>query len=230
MSRPKLLSPLLLWLCIGLSAAHAETPSNAARTLYLIRHGAYDDRAKDNAHAHLTALGVAQARLVAERLRTLPEAPAKIVVSTMTRAEETAAEIGTVLPGVPQEHSDLLRECTPDVPSDIKLDPADLADAPACQQQLDQAFKTYFTPVLANETDFLVCHGNVIRYLIAKTLGIDPKLWIRFSLGHTSVTEIQVRANGTMRILAVGDMGHLPPNLQSSTMVAPTLEPEPVQH
>jgi serine/threonine-protein phosphatase PGAM5 len=63
----------------------------------------------------------------------------------------------------------------------------------------------------------LVCHGNVIRYLVMKALGADTRLWLHFSIGNTSITEIQVRQDGSMHILSVGDIGHLPPNMQSGT-------------
>jgi len=35
------------------------------------------------------------------------------------------------------------------------------------------------------------------------------------SVAHASVTIIRVRADGTMTVIAVGDIGHLPPNMQS---------------
>jgi serine/threonine-protein phosphatase PGAM5 len=34
-------------------------------------------------------------------------------------------------------------------------------------------------------------------------------------VAHASVTIIQVRADGAIRVIAVGDVGHVPPNLQS---------------
>ena len=223
-----LIFSVLLVLLIALCGTPRAAPHKPTRTIYLIRHGDYDDSARDNAHAALTALGVAQVRLLAARLRFLPEAPAEIVVSTMTRAKQTAAEIHSALPAVPERQTDLLRECTPPVPPDVKLPASEQKDATACGHRLDQVFSTYFVPAPKSETDILVCHGNVIRYLIARAIGMNPELWIRFSIGHTSISEVQVRTDGTMRVISVGDVGHLPSNLQSGTVANAGLPLEPV--
>jgi hypothetical protein len=50
-----------------------------------------------------------------------------------------------------------------------------------------------------------------------KALGANTRLWLHFSIGNTSITQIQVRQDGSMHILSVGDIGHLPPNMQSGT-------------
>lgn len=135
----------------------------------------------------------------------------------MTRALQTEAIIHDAMPTVPEYRTDLLRECEPPVAKDIKLPGLQPAAAAACAKQLDQAFGVYFRPAAASETDFLVCHGNVIRYLVMKALGADTRLWLHLSVAHTSLTEIEVRADGSMRVLMVGDVGHLPPSLQSGT-------------
>jgi len=128
----------------------------------------------------------------------------------MVRALQTGAIIHASLPNVPEERTDMLRECAPPA-----QDQRDLAQA--CGKQLNQAFASWFHPALASETDILVCHGNAIRYLVMKALGADPRLCTHLSIGHTSLTEVQVRADGSVRVLMVGDIGHLPPNLQSGT-------------
>ena len=62
------------------------------RTLYLVRHGAYDiDDPRDEAVGQgLLPIGVAQARLAGDRLRGLPFTFDAIVASPLTRARETA--------------------------------------------------------------------------------------------------------------------------------------------
>jgi len=109
-----------------------------------------------------------------------------------------------------------------------KEKPADLAD---CQAQLDRIFAKYFVPATgAPQRDLFVCHGNVIRYLVTRTLGVDSKAWLEMSVGHTSLTTIHIKADGSMQVIAAGDVGHLPPNLQTGTsadkerdLVAPAL-------
>jgi serine/threonine-protein phosphatase PGAM5 len=187
------------------------------RTIILVRHAAYDEAAPDNDHASLTPLGIAQARLAANRLVTLAPPPMELIASTMTRALQTEAIIHERMLAVAEQRSDLLRECMPRLSKDAKMVAPSRSEALACEDQLNRAFATYFRPAAKDETDILVCHGNVIRYLVMKALGADTRLWLHFSIGNTSITEIQVRQDGSMHILSVGDIGHLPPNMQSGT-------------
>ena len=67
-------------------------------------------------------------------------------------------------------------------------------------------------------------HGNVIRYFVMKALGIDTRSWLHLSRAHTSITIIEVRGVGSLHVLSVGDIGHVPPDLQSwGTNSDPTL-------
>ncbi len=48
-----------------------------------------------------------------------------------------------------------------------------------------------------------------------KALGVDPKEWLGFNLAHCSLTIGQVSPNGSFKVLAVGDTGHIPANMLS---------------
>jgi serine/threonine-protein phosphatase PGAM5 len=86
----------------------------------------------------------------------------------------------------------------------------------AAVKQLDAAFARYFTSATDHDRhDILVCHGNIIRYFVIKALGVDSQAWLGFSVAHCSLTIIEVRADGTFKVLAVGDAGHMPPNMIS---------------
>ena len=199
---------VLVW-----GTAAAQTP--AARTLYLVRHGAYDHEATQRAPdgPGLVSLGIAQARLTAARLRALPQTPKVIIASSMRRARETAAVMHETLPDVQLGLSDALRECTPPAAGNTRVSPDAAA---ACQKQLDAAFANFFVPAPgAPETDVLVCHGNVIRYFVMKALGVDSTRWLQMTVGNASITVIRVEANGLLQVISVGDVGHLPTNLQS---------------
>jgi serine/threonine-protein phosphatase PGAM5 len=85
-----------------------------------------------------------------------------------------------------------------------------------CARRLDTVFSKYFTPSAdVDRNELLVCHGNVIRYLVMKALKADPKGWLDMTVAHASITIVRVRADGSMTVLGVGDVGHLPPNLVS---------------
>ena len=204
---------------IGWSAD--QIPTDAfVRTVYLVRHGAYDVSSDTDSPdgPGLVPLGIAQARLVGARLRGLPATITMLITSTMTRARETAAVVHESLPSVPTQESNLLRECTPTMHVTVKSDAEAEKAQRACQATLDEVFRRYFAPAHdSEEHDVLVCHGNVIRYLVTKALGVDTRSWTGMMVGHASLTVVRIRANGSMAVLSVGDVGHLPANLQSGT-------------
>ena len=72
-----------------------------------------------------------------------------------------------------------------------------------------------------DRTELVVAHGNVIRWLTVKALDVDPASWLVMSIGHASLTVIRVQPDGTPRVLAVGDVGHLPPGLQTGSLGMP---------
>jgi serine/threonine-protein phosphatase PGAM5 len=190
----------------------------AARTLYLVRHGQYDidDPADSEIGRALVPLGVAQARLTAARLKALPVAVTSLHTSTMTRARETAAVIAAALPPLMPRPSRLLRECTPPTWREDVMEAEDPAELAACQGQLEEAFTRYFVPARGREAhDVVVCHGNVIRYFVCKVLDVDTLAWLQMSIANCSVTVVVVRPDGSFKLVAFGDAGHLPPSLQT---------------
>ena len=199
-------------------ASAAESAAPAARDIILVRHGNYieDPRIDERVGPGLSPLGVAQARLVGARLAALPTHFGAMRVSPMQRARDTAAIIGEALPGRHFEVVDDLAECTPPTRrTEITVDekPADLA---ACKARLDRVFDAYFRPAAGRaQTDLLVCHGNVIRYLVTRALGVDTAAWLEMSVGHASITHIRVEADGRYKVISIGDVGHLPPALRS---------------
>jgi serine/threonine-protein phosphatase PGAM5 len=205
---------LLLLALVPALAAEPQAP--AARTIVLVRHGNYvnDADADPQLGPHLSSLGVAQAHLVGARLAGLPTRFDALYASPLQRARDTAAVIAEDFPGRHFEVVDDLAECTPptrrtEITAHEK--PEDLA---GCQAQLDRAFARFFRPATGHEeTDLLVCHGNVIRYLVTRALGVDSKAWLEMSPGHASITRIRVEADGRFKVISVGDVGHLPPNL-----------------
>lgn len=211
---------LLLVCCIFLMAPlHAADQQVAnARTIILVRHGNYvaDPKIDEAIGPHLSPLGVAQAYLAGARLAGMLIHFDGMYVSPMQRARDTAAAIMSDFPGRHFEVATDIAECTPptrraDIMAHEK--PADLA---ACKARLDRAFATYFVPAKGSEqTDLFVCHGNVIRYLVTRALGVDTKAWLEMSVRNASITMIRVEADGSFKVIAIGDAGHIPRNLQT---------------
>jgi serine/threonine-protein phosphatase PGAM5 len=193
-------------------------------TILLVRHGQYDvdPSANPKLGPGLSSLGVAQAHLVGARLAELPGGIDGLYVSPLQRARDTAATIAMALPRGDFKVVDDLAECTPPTRRAKAMEGEKPEDLVACQAQLDRVFAAWFKPSAgAARTDLLVCHGNVIRYLVTRALGVDSKAWLEMSIGHASLTKILVRADGGMQVIAVGDVGHLPPNLQSGSSADP---------
>lgn len=217
----KLMLGMLLALasCLPMPTRAAEQPGT--RTILLVRHGEYDpDPDADPALGpHLASLGIAQAHLAGARLAALPGGIDGLHMSPMQRARDTAGVIAQDFPGRRFEVIDDLAECTPPSRRDTGDSVAEMA---ACQAQLDRVFAAWFKASPdGDRRDLFVCHGNVIRYLVTRALGVDTKAWLQMSIGHASLTKILVKAGGSMQVIAVGDVGHLPPNMLSGTSADP---------
>ena len=191
---------------------------DGVRYLYIVRHGFYDyhDDADPDVGKALVPIGIAQARLTGARLRGMPVQFTSLYSSTMTRARQTAFVIGEDFPELEIQQTRILRECTPTTwREDIMADetPEDVA---ACEAQLDAAFSQFFTPSPDRDRhDILVCHGNVTRYLVTRALGVDTHSWLGMSVGNCGITTIRIAPDGAIKVLGVGDVGHIPPNLQT---------------
>ena len=195
----------------------AEAAAEGMRFIYLVRHGYYDyeDERDPDVGKALVPLGVAQARLVSDRLRSLPPFTA-FYSSTMTRARETAYVINEDMTGLELIETKRLRECIPSTWREDIMAEYEASEIEACEEQLEEAFAHFFVPAKSgDERDLIVAHGNVIRYFVARALGVDPLSWLGMSVGNCSVTVIRVNADNTFKILSVGDVGHLPTNMQT---------------
>lgn len=212
---------LVCVLALSANAGEAQTP--AAKIIVLARHGHYelDPKADPKLGPGLSTLGIAQAQLLGARLAGEADFDA-VRVSPLQRAQDTARVVMQSLDEPPMTTLDDLAECTPPTHR-----PSDTADSTpeslkACTEQLDRLFATQFKPATGQpRRELLVCHGNVIRYLTSKALGLDPKSWLAMSFGHTSLSTIRIDADGSMRLLGAGDLGHIPPNLRTGALGDP---------
>jgi serine/threonine-protein phosphatase PGAM5 len=209
------LAIVALTLIVPVGAEEAKAP--AARTIILVRHGAYvPDKADSSPGPGLSPIGFAQAKLAAARLAGMPGKFDALYSSPMTRAHETAKVIAAELPGVPFEVIPDLEECTPatrrkEVTADEK--PEEMA---ACAATLDALFARRFVPASGVERrELMVCHGNVTRYFVTRALGVDTEAWLEMSVGHASLTQIRIEPDGRFKVISVGDVGHIPPNMQT---------------
>ena len=134
--------------CSNLFAQESKSQTKGVRTLYLIRHGQYDhddDRSSDIGKA-LIPLGIAQSKLVANRLKSLPIKMSSLISSTMTRARQTAMIINQDFPELELQQTRLIRECTSPTWRKDVMDGEDPEELMICTDNLDAAFSKYFIP------------------------------------------------------------------------------------
>lgn len=196
----------------------------AQRTIYLIRHGQYismpDD---DELGGVLSELGQEQAECAGMFLSEV--GISEIHCSSMRRAEETAGIIAGHIPDVTPDATDLLWELVPTIPPHLEAYFSSLADrnpqfnieqVEERRGKADIAFKSFFHPS-DNRIDHIaiVCHGNLIRYLVCSALGINPDKWCNMMIHHCSITSILVEANGDMILMSYNETGHLPKHMKT---------------
>lgn len=216
-SRARLFAALgFLLLLTGWHAAMANPPAADAptRTIHLVRHGFYDWDNEDDPDVGkgLVELGRQQARLVGARLDGMPIVFTSLQASAMTRARQTAELVATHFPELELKIHRDIRECTMTTRRLDIMDTLEPGEATACEEQLEAAWQRLFQPATAghDEHDIVVCHGNVIRWFVTRALAVDPAAWLGMGVSNGSLTTIQVRADGSCKVLGVGDSGHIP--------------------
>jgi serine/threonine-protein phosphatase PGAM5 len=207
-----LLLTALLATAATVALAVLPTRDEPVRTLWLIRHGEYEHGVDTPDEGGLVALGRQQARLLAARLDGYPVAFTSLQSSSMTRARETAALLAPHFPALAHTQHDDIRECTPTTTRQDIMADLEPGEAAACEAALEQAWARLFVPAGpgGDEHDIVVCHGNVIRWFTARATGNDVINWLNASIANCSVTLIQVRADGSTKLISFADSGHLP--------------------
>eukprot|EP00118_Oscarella_pearsei_P000081 m.4157 g.4157 ORF g.4157 m.4157 type:complete len:269 (+) comp10314_c0_seq1:8-814(+) len=198
----------------------AENPlPTASRHLILIRHGQYNQIPSEDQLRSLTDLGKRQATETGKRLKEFNLAYAKLVVSNMTRARETASIIHHYLPGVSVEECGMLAEGAP-----CRPEPAVGHWRPESHffqdgARIEAAFRKFFHRADVNQKEdsfeIIVCHANVIRYFVCRALQLPPEAWLRISIGNCGITRLTIRPSGRVGLRGLGDIGHLPPDMIS---------------
>jgi len=178
------------------------------RTLVLVRHGEYSSEG-------LTRVGRLQAAHAARRIRRVPATA--IHCSTMKRAVQTASIIAKGHRGLPLRRASLLRECVPSLPPTLrKRSAVSVATIRRGKDQADRAYRRYFRRSAGPDTcDFLVCHGNLIRYLVCRALALGKYAWCSLGSAHCGITVIRILSSGERVIESYNDTGHLPHELRT---------------
>jgi len=234
-----LLNILILISFFFLSSAlcqNSDSNKKGTRTIYLIRHGDYNQTEEQDEFVgnDLTPLGIAQARLLAARLKAMPVEFTSLTSSTMTRARQTAMILNQEFPKLQLKQDELICECTPPSWRKDVMAGVDTTEKEQCVKNIEQAFQEYFipSPDEKDRNDIIVCHGNVIRYFVTKVLKVDTMAWLQMSITNCSLTTVRILPDGSMRLDAFSDYGHIPENMRTFTggenemkeLVAPSIK------
>lgn len=187
------------------------------RYLYLVRHGQYDIESQEELGGNLTGIGREQAQATAEALSQLPIR--SVYTSPWQRAQETAAIVCERLTGIQPQIVPELVELIPAIPArdayffamhrpNLTREHIEETRAVA-----DEAFNRLFCPSPVQEDfphEVVVCHGNIIRYFVCKTLGVPADTWTNMETNQCGITRCAIEADGRMRLISMNDTGHLP--------------------
>lgn len=88
-------------------------------------------------------------------------------------------------------------------------------DVPASERQedrarADDAFSRFFRTSRADRLEIIVCHGNLIRYLVCRALHVPVLRWTRMNSNHCGMTRILIRDTGAVRVVSYNETAHLP--------------------
>lgn len=185
------------------------------RTVWLLRHGQESPDRPPPLGGRLTELGQRQAALTAQRIAELPVQ--RIIASSLHRAAETAQIVAARFPAVEIEYTEELWECLPVIPPHLTtylpaLAPETIA---ANQARLDRAYQRYFVDDTLPGMTLLVCHGNVIRYLLCRVLGMPGEEFARFDIFNCGLCRVDWKTTLGRQVTGLNDVGHLPPDLQT---------------
>lgn len=187
------------------------------RYLYLVRHAQRAVETADDGplEQDLTPAGVEQARLTGLRFAPLPIDT--IYTSPLLRATRTADAIAAHHPSARRITLPELIESAPGLPRDFTADYGTVTAAEVAEMRrvADLAFARLFAPSPDRDTfDVAVSHGNIIRYLLVRAMGLPLDLWRRFDVMNCSICVVNIAPTFTC-VERVGDVGHLPRELQS---------------
>ena len=178
------------------------------RNLLLVRHGQYDT---DKGGA-LTELGREQAaatgkwlfeHLAGQRVHALWS-------STLPRAKETADIIGKSVTRSRVKRAAVLRE---GMYSKVKGYEVPASEREEDRQRADLAYERFFKTTRIDRFEIVVCHGNLIRYLVCRAMEVPVLRWTRMNSNHCALTRVLIRDTGAVRVVSYNETAHLPSRL-----------------
>ncbi len=181
------------------------------RLVSLIRHGEYEPSPDGGV---LTARGRRQATSTGKRLARL--APNAIYASTLSRAKESADLISAKVELPVRKPKNYLRESWP---TGVKGYNVPLAARRLGRRRVEEICERHLRVAKRDFHEVLVCHGNIIRAVVAMALGMRLTAWAQMYINHGSFTQLIVTDSGRTALRHYNDVGHFTPGLISDALV-----------
>lgn len=170
--------------------------------IFLIRHGEAIKIGKDSV---LTEVGLKQAKNVARILSSIPVS--LIFTSDSTRARQTFEEYNKVNPSAKVETTSDLAEIYRVIVGGPEKEGTPKDREKKDRERADKFFKDLQN--LKEENVAIFSHGNIIRYFISKSLGVDSKsLWEKMVISPGSISIIEVTKNKEIQVKAINLYEH----------------------
>ncbi len=200
------------------------------RYVSLVRHGEYTPTPSGG---KLTARGRRQAAATGKRLAkrsgssrgratdepTPLDTPYTLYASTMSRAMESATIIGNHLSIDVRPGRDYLRES---MPTGVPGHRVSLEARRKGRERVDAIVEKHLRPAPKPMHDVIVCHGNIIRAVVAVALGARLTTWLHMFIHHGSLTQLLVLEEGRVILRHYNDIGHFTPSLVTSSLTKKT--------
>lgn len=196
------------------------------RRVVLIRHGHYERTGGlGDTVWGLSPLGRRQAVKAGKRLATIVESAngrfEGVYASPWPRATQTAEISARELDLQSVKIKPYLHEVVPLVDPDrpeFKLFPLGLTPTPSeerttAHQQIERVRARFFKSPRRSSIVLIFTHGNLVRYLVTRVLGLAYESWTTMDIAHCSFTEIRVYTNGFEALIHFNETGHLPPSM-----------------
>lgn len=196
------------------------------RRVFLMRHGHYERTGDLGDLAWgLSPLGRRQAVRVGRRLAAIVDSASGrfegVYASPWPRATQSAEIAGREMDLDNIRIKRYLHELVPLVDPErpeLKGLPINLPATPSegrafVDQQIEKIRDRFFKPPARRSFVLLFAHGNLIRYLVARTLRLPYEAWAMMDIAHASITELRIYANGFEALISFNETGHLPPSM-----------------
>ncbi|MDF2694991.1 MAG: putative phosphoglycerate mutase [Labilithrix sp.] len=183
--------------------------------MILVRHGQYGLETSGK----LTDLGREQARVTGDWLLGHLDGQNidALWSSTLPRARETANLIAQSLQrGQSLGRSSKVRSVSvlrEGMYSKVKGYEVPASERQEDRERADAAYGRFFRTSRTDRLEIVVCHGNLIRYLVCRAIDVSVARWTRMNSNHCSLTRILIRDTGAVRVVSYNETAHLPAKL-----------------